>query len=93
VKILQVTNFFSPVHGGSVVSPYQLSRQLAKKGHEVTIYASDFKLSRDYINSVPAVSVHSFRTWLSLAEFHMTPGIIKKAREEIICITTEPFRI
>lgn len=80
---MQVTNFFSPVHGGSVVSPYQLSRQLAKKGHEVTIYTSDFKLSRDYINSVPAVSVHSFKTWLGLAKFHITPGIIRSTREEI----------
>jgi len=80
---LQVTAFFSPVYGGSAEVPYQLSKELAKREHQVTIYTSDFKLSRDYINAIPEVKVHSFKTWLGLAEFHVTPGIIKQTKEEI----------
>ena len=82
MKILQVANLFSPVHGGSAEVPFQLSKELAKKGHEVTIYASDFKLSQEYINSIPEVKVYAFKTWSSWANLYVTPGIIKKAKEE-----------
>ena len=83
MKILQVTNLFAPVHGGSAEAPYQLSKQLAKMGHEVTLYTSDFKLSHEYIVSVPEVKVHAFKTWLNLANFYITPGIIGRARKEV----------
>ncbi len=80
---MQVTNLFSPVHGGSAEVPYHLSRELAKRGHEVAIYTSDFKLRQEYIIPIPEVKIHAFKTWLGLAGFHMTPGIMKKAKEEI----------
>ena len=83
MKILQVTNLFAPVHGGIAEATYQLTNQLVKKGHEVTLYTSDFKLSQKYISSIPEVKVHTFKTWLSLANFLVTPGIIKRAKEEI----------
>jgi len=83
MKILQVTAFFSPVYGGSAEVPYQLSKELAKRGHEVTLYTSDFKLGQEYILSIPEVKIRAFKTWLGLAEFHVTPGIIKKTKEEI----------
>jgi len=83
MKILQVTAFFSPVYGGSAEAPYQLSRELAKRGHEVTLYTSDFKLGREYILSIPEVKTYAFKTWLGFAEFHVTPGMIKKTKDEI----------
>jgi len=83
MKILQVTNFFSPVHGGSAQVPYQLSKELTKRGHEVILYTSDFKLSQEYLIPVPEVKIHAFKTWLSLAGFQVTPGIIRKTKEEI----------
>jgi len=70
------------VHGGSAEVPYHLSKELAKRGHEVTIYTSDYKLSQDYISSIPRVEVHPFKTWSSWANLYMTPGIINRAREE-----------
>ncbi len=82
MKILHVTQFFSPVHGGSAEVPYHLSKELAKRGHEVTIYTSDYKLSQDYISSIPSVEVHPFKTWSSWANLYVTPGIINRAREE-----------
>ena len=81
MKVLQVTNLFSPVHGGSAEVPYHLSKELAKRGYEVTLYTSDFKLSQEYIT--PEVKIHAFKTWLSLAGFQITPGIISRAKEEI----------
>lgn len=83
MKILQVTQFFSPVHGGSAEVPYYLSKELAKRGHEVAVYTSDFKLSQDYINSIPEVRVHYFKTWSSWANFYVTPGMMKETKGRI----------
>ena len=83
MKILQVLQFFSPVHGGSAEVPYHVSKELAKRGHEVTIYASDYKSSREYIISIPEVRVCLFRSWLNYAKFHVTPSIIKRAKKEV----------
>src|SRR3972149_1869933 len=83
MKILEVTNLFAPVHGGAAEAPYQLCKQLAKRGHEVTLYTSDFKLSQEYITPIPEVKVYGFKTWLNLANFHITPGIMKRAKREI----------
>lgn len=83
MKILEVTNLFAPVHGGAAEAPYQLCKHLAKRGHEVTLYTSDFKLSQEYITPIPEVKVHAFKTWLNIANFHVTPGIIKNATKEI----------
>ncbi len=83
MKILQVTNLFSPVHGGSAEVPYHLSKELAKRGHEVILYTSDFKLSQEYIIPIPEVKIRAFKTWLSAAGFQVTPGIIKQVKGEI----------
>jgi glycosyltransferase involved in cell wall biosynthesis len=83
MKILQVTPFFSPVHGGSAEVPYQLSKELAKRGHEVAVYTSDYKLGSEYINSIPEIEVRSFKTWLSWTKFFITPGIVVQAKNAI----------
>jgi len=41
VKILQVIPYFEWSYGGPVRVLYQLSRELAKRGHDVTIYTTD----------------------------------------------------
>ena len=86
MKILQVVQFFSPVHGGSAIAPYYLSRELAKRGHEVTIFTSDYKLSREWVKSLHQVKVYPFKTRLSWAKFYITPNIIRNAKEEIRCL-------
>ncbi|MFC1904249.1 glycosyltransferase [Chloroflexota bacterium] len=83
MNILQVTAFFSPVHGGSAEVPYHLSKGLAKRGHQVTVYTSDSKLSPDYVNNLPAAKIHAFKTWLCVAKFYITPGIIRNAKKNI----------
>jgi glycosyltransferase involved in cell wall biosynthesis len=83
MKILQVVPFFSPVHGGSAIAPYYISRELAKRGHEVTIFTSDYKLSREWVQSLRQVKVYPFKTRLSWAKFYVTPNIMKHSREKI----------
>jgi len=83
MKILQVVPFFSPVHGGSSLGPYNSSKELAKRGHEVTIYTSDHKLSGEWIESLPQVKVYPFKTRSIWANFYITEGLINHIRENI----------
>ena len=83
MKILQVTNLLSPVHGGAAEVPYQLSRELVRKGHQVTIYTSDYKYDSRLITPLPELEIHAFKTWLALANFHITPEMARTARKEI----------
>lgn len=81
MKILQVSNFLAPVHGGSAEVPLQISKALVKLGHEVTIYTSSRNLDKK-IFSDAGVRVYPLHSWSQAAGFDITPGIIKKAREE-----------
>ena len=82
MNILEVIQFFSPLHGGSAEVPYQLSKELARREHQVTIYTSDYKLSPEYIDSIPDITIRSFKTWLSWLKFYITPGMITQIKEE-----------
>lgn len=76
MKILQIVDLLGARHGGSAQVPYHLAKELANRGHQVSIYASDYKLDRNSILPVTGVKIRSFKTWLSLAGFQATPGII-----------------
>ncbi len=81
MKILEVTNLFAPVHGGVAEAVFQLCKQLVKRGHDVTLYTSDYKLTQEYIAQIPEVKVRAFKTWLALSNLHVTPGIIGAKKE------------
>ena len=83
MKILHVFDFFSPHGGGTVEVIYRLSRAQAQRGHEVTIYTSDFKLDRDYIDSLPEVKIYPFHCISSLGLFYITPSLVRAAREHL----------
>jgi len=74
VRVLQVVNLFGARHGGSALVPYHLAKGLASRGHRVSVYTSDFKLNQDGI--LPTIKLHPFKTWFSLAGFHITPSMI-----------------
>lgn len=82
MRILQVVQFLTPVRGGSAIVPYQLSEELAKKGHDITVYTSDYKIAGDY-KFPNSVKVFPLKTWLRWSEIYWTPGMIKRARQEI----------
>jgi glycosyltransferase involved in cell wall biosynthesis len=81
MKILQVSNFLAPVHGGSAEVPYQLSKALSGRGHEVTIFTSNLKL--DSALPMPGINLTTFNTPVQLAGFTITPGMIEKVKKDI----------
>jgi glycosyltransferase involved in cell wall biosynthesis len=84
MNILQVAAFLSPAYGGGAIDVcYHLSKELAQRGHEVTIYASDYKLNWGHMKAVPQVKTRTFRTWGSLARFYVTPAMLKGVGQEV----------
>ena len=83
MKVLQVNDAFTPVAGGVPASVYQLSKTLALKGHKVEIYASDYKIDQDYINSLLEVQVHSFHHWTSSASFYLMPSMVGEVKRKL----------
>jgi glycosyltransferase involved in cell wall biosynthesis len=83
VKILQAFDLFTPHGGGTVDLVYKLSQALAQRGHEVTVYTSDYKLDKAYIESVPEVKVYPFHLVSSLGGFYLMPGQSQAAREHL----------
>jgi len=83
MKILQVFDFFSPDGGATVDLLNKLSKALAGRRHEVTIYTSDYKLDREYINSLPEVNVPPFHCISSLAGFYLMPGMVMETKRRL----------
>ena len=84
MKILQAFSFFSVSSGGGTVDfVYKVSRALRKRGHEVTIYTSDFKLDQKYIDSLQRVKVFPFQSLIDLPGLHITPGLISEAAKNL----------
>lgn len=52
MRVLQVIPYFTPARGGDVNVCYNISKYLAKSGHEVTILTTDFEFSKEYANSL-----------------------------------------
>jgi glycosyltransferase involved in cell wall biosynthesis len=83
MKILQIIPFFTPVLGGSVDSAYNLSKYLAKKGHDVTIFTTDFKADEDYIKSLEEIRVVPFHCIANIGMMLFSPKMKKQLKGEI----------
>src|SRR3972149_11455357 len=83
MKILHVFDFFSPHGGGTVELLYKLTRAQAQRGHEVTIYTSDFKLDRAYIDSLPEVKIYPFHCVSSLGLLYVTPSLVGAVKKNL----------
>jgi glycosyltransferase involved in cell wall biosynthesis len=79
MKILQVSNYLVPVHGGSAEVPFQLSKALVKNGQDVTIYTSNLGMDESVL--LPGVTINAFKTSFNTAGFNITPDMIGKARD------------
>jgi glycosyltransferase involved in cell wall biosynthesis len=70
LNILQVIPVFNPpeLYGGSQQMVYQISKELVKRGHNVTVYASDLKTSNlkkrvnEATEKIDGVNIIHFRT-------------------------------
>ena len=83
MKILQVVPFFTPARGGSVVVPYNLSKHLAERGHEVTIITTDFEFDKEYAESLKRVQVIPFKCIANIALFLISPSMKKWLKKNI----------
>ena len=85
MKILQVIEFLTPMRGGSVNVAYNLSKELAKKGHDVTIITTDFEFDKEYAKSIEKerVTVIPFHCVINIGLFFISPSMKKWLRENI----------
>lgn len=85
MKILQVVPFFTPARGGSVIAPYHLSKQLAKRGHEVTIITTDFEFDEEYAKSIKreGAQVIPFHCTVNISLFLYSPSMKKWLKNNI----------
>ena len=83
MRILQIVPFFSPERGGSVIAPYYLSKYLAKRGHEVTIYTTDYQIDSDYVQSLEDVRVVPFHSIANIGMMLISPGVSSQLKKEI----------
>lgn len=77
MKVLQVIPFFSPKFGGEVATLYHLSKELAIRGHDVTIITTDFEFDRGYAKEIEehGVTILPFRTLVHFGLFIFTPSL------------------
>lgn len=93
MKILHIIPEFYPAsaYGGTVEVAYQLSKELVRIGHEVTVYTSDaydrYNRQKFQYSNIDGVKVYYFKTISNrLAWDHritFPPGMILKLRKEI----------
>jgi len=96
MRILQVTPYFYPAwtFGGPVKAVYELSKELVKKGHDVTVYTTDVcdRVSRSDVKSNGPLQVDGIRTYYfrniskALAydyKLFLCPSLVSVIRKEI----------
>ena len=83
MKILQVIPYFTPKRGGDVNVVYNLSKHLAERGHEVTIFTTDFELDKDYIHSLDGVRVVPFHCIANIGMMLISPEMKRHLKKEI----------
>jgi len=91
VNILQITKYFYPAisFGGPVQCTYYLSKYLVKRGHEVTVYATDaLDIStnariRERFMEINGVKVFYFRNVAKSHGFFISPEIIHALRQNL----------
>ena len=85
MKILHVFSYISPNANGTISLLRHLTPALARRGHEVGIFTSDFELNNDYINSFSPVIIYSYPSGLNLKWLYLffSPAIMSKAKRAV----------
>jgi len=89
MRILQVVPTLAPRYGGPSVACPELSRELVRQGHEVSIYASDVD-GRDHLD-VPldrslqdnGVAIRYFRGWTRPGKFMFSTELWRALRNSV----------
>ena len=85
MKILHVISYFSQKFGGEVNVCTNLSKELAKRKHEVTIITTDFSFDPHYADAVRAegVSIVPFPCVFNIGLFLYSPSIKRWLEENL----------
>jgi len=83
MRILQVIQFFAPKHGGSFTVAYELTKQLSKLGHKVTVITTDFELDYSFAKSLEGVEVIPFHCQYNIGGFLVSTSMKKYLKENI----------
>jgi glycosyltransferase involved in cell wall biosynthesis len=97
MKIVQICPFFYPVEGGVEEHVLQISKNLTKKGHNVTIFTSDSLRNgriKQKFEKIEGLEVFRFTTIFSFGDFgKFWPGfIIKLIRENYDLVHVHSYR-
>ena len=83
MKIGFVTPFFSPRAGGSAIAPYQLARQLVRKGHEVVVFTSDVYRDTLKFPDEHGLRILQSKCVLTSSGFYYSPAMVQSIRENV----------
>jgi glycosyltransferase involved in cell wall biosynthesis len=85
MKILQVIPYLNPKKGGDVNICCNYSKELVKRGHDVTILTTDFELDNDFSIELEnhGIRVLPFRCCISIAYFFYSPSMRTWVRENL----------
>lgn len=84
MNILQVFSSFSITFGGGTVDLiYKISRALKQRGHEVTIYTSDFGLEQEYIDSLHEIKVFPFHSFVNVPGLYFSPDLLSEIAKNL----------
>ena len=92
MKILQMIPAFYPAvaYGGTVNVAYHLSKELARRGHEVTVYSSDtldkYHRQKGRVSEIEGIKVYYFKNLSNRLAWHrlvFTPGMCLQLSKEI----------
>lgn len=85
MKILHVIPYFTPKRGGNVNVVHNLSKQLAKRGHDVTIITTDFEFDEKYARTLEEIGVEifPFHCIANIKLFLISPSMKKWLKKNI----------
>jgi len=85
LTILQIAPYYPPYLGGQEIYVQSLSEKLVERGHNVTVYTSDFcpniKLSRTEEQN--NVQIYRYKTLIRVMKNPITPTMYKDLKERI----------
>lgn len=84
MKILHAFRLFSLQTGGGTVDlMHKVMRALCERGHEVTLYTSDYKIDQEYLSMLIPIKVVVMHSALYYKGFYVMPELDKVARENV----------
>jgi glycosyltransferase involved in cell wall biosynthesis len=89
MRILQVVGTLAPCYGGPSIACPELSRELVRQGHKVSIYGSDLagqehlELPLDRPVLEEGVEIRYFRAWSQPPKYMFSPGLWRALSESV----------